>query len=119
MGTWGNGNFQDDEALDWLGSTMFDPLVDFVEANISTTDPLRSKEVVAAVEVLVVLYKKFKEPPPGLRRVTRWRATYLEAWERTRNRGVPKFITARRRVIKKTFDNLLAYSSGWEDIDDE
>ena len=119
MGAWGEGNFQDDETLDWLGEAVFDPLVQFVEDNVSTRDPLRSKQVVAAVEVLVVLYERFGEPPPGLRRVTRWRDAYLAAWERIDfGHAVPLFLAERRRVIEETFARLLAYSSRWEDLDD-
>jgi len=29
--------------------------------------------VVAAVDVLVTLYERYQQPPPGVRRVTRWR----------------------------------------------
>jgi hypothetical protein len=119
MGAWGDGNFQDDETLDWLEETVLDPLVKFIEDNISTRDGQLSKKVVAAVEVLVVLLERFHQPPPGLRRVTRLRDAYLAAWERT-DHGCPvtAFLTERRKVIEKTFADLIAYSGQWEDLDD-
>src|SRR6516162_2924074 len=95
VGAWGEGTFQDDDTRDWLEEVVIDPLVRFVEDNVATRDPDRSKEVVAAVDVLVTLCQRYEAPPPGLRRVTRWRDTYLAAWEQTDfGRAVPAFLAA-------------------------
>ena len=37
VGAWGEGNFQDDETLDWLGEAVFDPLLRFVEEKVGST----------------------------------------------------------------------------------
>jgi hypothetical protein len=111
MGTWGTGNFQDDATLDWVNSTVFQPLIRFIEDNLSSGNERRANQVVAAVDVLMILYDALDEPPPPLSRVTRWRDRYLAAWE-TIDWGdaVPEFIAARRQVVEKTFDRLIEYA---------
>lgn len=118
MSAWGTGNFDDDDTCDWLNSAVLEPLVQFVEDNVSSEDPVPSKEVVAAVEVLVVLYDRFEEPPPGLARVTRWRDAYLAAWETIDWGPNPGYVAERRRVIEVTFGRLIELSSRFEDLDD-
>ena len=116
MGTWGTGNFDDDDTRDWLEEAVLDPLVRFVEDNVSSSDPVRSKEVAAAVEVLAILYGQIEMGPPGLARVTRWRDSYLAAWDAL-HLGVRPDIGARRLVIESAFSKLIDKSSEYEDLD--
>lgn len=110
MGAWGSGNFQDDETLDWVNSAVFQPLIRFIEDNLASGNGRRANQVIAAVEVLMLLYEALHEPPPELSRVIQWRDRYLAAWE-TIDWGdaVPEFIAERRQVVEQTLGRLVEY----------
>jgi hypothetical protein len=112
MGTWGAGNFQDDNALDWLWSEVQQPLLRKIESAVAGHDESNGHTIMAAVEVLTVLCEQLQANPPKPPEVAAWRDAYLAAWEGYIDAlgCKPKFKKERRAVIVNTFDRLLATS---------
>ena len=120
MGAWGAGNFQQDNALDFLGREVQQPLVRHVEtmladpASAQADDPY-SGPIMAAVELLALLTEQVNAVPPKPDTVTRWRDTFLPAWDRTCLNVYfrAEDAAARREVIATTFERLLALAVKW------
>ena len=109
MGTWGAGNFQNDQSLDWLWSDVQKPLIEKLNSETAKHDESSGEEIMAAVEVLAVLCEQLNADPPKPLEVTAWRDAYLRAWESYIDASDPKpgYKEERRAVIVNTFERLL------------
>ncbi len=119
MGSWGAGNFQNDQALDYLGEVMRS-LVGKLEEIID--HPIRAEadepsnfEVMAAVEIITVLCENLNAVPPKPELVAKCQDTFLNAWEKSIDALSPKsgFKEERRAVIAESFEKLKAIAQQW------
>lgn len=110
MGTWDAGNFDDDSALDWLGTEVYDRLVGAIEDGLGEHDEGNGAEIMAAVEILALICENTPMIPPRAEDVARWRKAYLETWHGYIDGldPAPGFKEARRQAIEATFDRLAA-----------
>jgi hypothetical protein len=120
MGVWGAGNFQQDNALDFLWREVQLPLVRQIEKVLpdpacAQADDPDSGPIMAAVEVLAVLAEQVNAVPPKPEEVTQWRDVFLPAWDRTSDDVYFRIedVAARRQVILATFERLQALATKW------
>lgn len=120
MGAWGAGNFEQDNALDFLWREVQHPLVRQVETMLADpasgqADDPYSGPIMAAVELLAVLAEQVNAVPPEPVVVARWRDTFLPAWDRTCLDVYfrAEDAAARREVIVATFERLAALAAKW------
>jgi hypothetical protein len=126
MGTWGNGNFEQDGALDFVFREVQQPLLQKVRSVVekpvlAEADQPDSGPIVAAVEILAMLSEHVNAAPPQPDEVALWMATYLEAWDRT---AADVFfrqedVIERRSVIAATFDRLARLAVSFHSQDAE
>lgn len=114
MGAWGNGNFEQDGALDFVWREVQQPLLQKVrtvveEPVLAEADEPDSGPIVAAVEILSLLSEHVNAAPPKPDEVALWKATFLTAWERTAADVYfrQEDLIERRSIIAATFDRLL------------
>lgn len=111
MGTWGAGNFESDEALDFLWLAVQQPLHRRIAAASAgkETPGLPVTDVMAAAGIILALIDRCGAAPPEPHEVREWRDNYLKQWECEVHEqgGAPDFIEQRRIVIRDTFDTLL------------
>jgi hypothetical protein len=119
MGTWSTGNFQNDQALDYLGSVMHSligKLEEIIEHPIrAEADEPSNFEVMAAVEIITVLCENLNAVPPKPDLVSKCQETFLTSWEKTIDGvgPVPGFKEERRAVIAASFEKLKAIAQEW------
>ncbi len=122
MGWFGEGNFDNDRALDYLGDEVFDPLWEKVAQLLddpdSAADPNEpdSDEIVAAVELLALICENTPAVPPPTASVERCRDNFLRVWTGAMQTWVdsgessrpnPDYVKRRRAVMERTIDRLL------------
>src|SRR5262245_31243933 len=95
MGVWGAGNFQDDQALDYLWSEVQQPLIRRIEKMFTipesaSPDEPDGAQIMAAVEILAVLCENLNAAPPKPEDVEKWHGTYLQIWDGSIDRLDPK-----------------------------
>src|SRR5690349_4292199 len=114
MGTWGPGNFSDDNALDWLGS-LVDELVSGIDRSMAHTELICGHALAARVEVLALLCEQLNAVPPKPEVVTVWRAWHMRTWEAQIDSYHPKpeYKAQRRDVLQATFSRLLNVAARW------
>ncbi|HKI34164.1 MAG TPA: DUF4259 domain-containing protein [Gemmataceae bacterium] len=119
MGTWGAGNFSDDNALDWLGS-LVDELVADIDKGMARPEAICGHWLAAQIEVLALLCEQLNAVPPTPQEVTAWRKTYLQTWEAEIDDydPDPEYKAKRREVIDSTFARLAAVAERWHRHDD-
>jgi RNA polymerase subunit RPABC4/transcription elongation factor Spt4 len=112
MGVWGEGNFSNDGALDYVG-TLVQQLVVRVQALFASEygadlDELGESELMPSVEIISVLCEHCNAVPPRASVVKRWRERYLRIYDEQIEMLDPdaEFKTKRRRVIEATFGKL-------------
>lgn len=111
MGTSGTSNFGSDCALDYFGD-LCDSLIADVENHID--DPELNElgywaDVIPCIAELLVLFDRnglFGSALPSEATAIEWKDKFLAAWDRC-ERIVPEFASERRRVISRTFSNLV------------
>jgi hypothetical protein len=52
VGTWGEGNFDSDSALDWIGNAITDPIIATIEQSMPEHEPQNGEAIMAAVEMM-------------------------------------------------------------------
>jgi predicted secreted protein len=119
MGTWSTGNFQNDQALDYLGEVM-DSLVEKLEKVVKNpilaeADEPSNFEVMAAVEIITVLCENLNAVPPQPALVSKCQETFLTSWEKSIDALVRKsgFKEERRAVIVASFETLKGIAQEW------
>jgi len=114
MGTWGSGNFDSDQALDYLAQVC-DPLVEKLVAivenpSLAEADEDGWEECLVAVEILTRLGGHYisEKLTPSL--VATCRDVLLTEWLASIDEldPDPDYRAARPAVIRESFDKLLA-----------
>ena len=115
MGAWGNGNFEEDGALDFVWREVQQPLLRKIQMMVekpvyAEADEPDSGSIVAAVEILALLSEHVNAAPPKPNEVANWKQTFLEAWDRTAADVYfrQEDVMERRSIIAATFDRLAA-----------
>src|SRR5215831_17393035 len=119
MGTWGEGNFDNDTASEhiWM---LAEGLIKEINEAMSNPKDLEPDElggviVPCNVEMLSLLAgKRWGSSVPKPSVVEHWKATYMEVWESHIDElcrpEYPDHKARRRAVLIKTFDQLLDYA---------
>ncbi|MDR1075587.1 MAG: DUF4259 domain-containing protein [Xanthomonadaceae bacterium] len=116
MGTWGAGNFDNDNAADHLiGICM--PLLEQIEEAMANRSQLEPDEpeadiVTANIEIICCLAEYFGYFPgmlPAEDTIEEWAREYLQIWDDNIDSldPDPDYRIGRREVIAGTFDKLL------------
>ena len=116
MSLWGQGNFQDDAAADYLSVTTR-KLMDEIEAHIHASAELAPGEywataIPCGVDLLVLIARQQwgGHSLPTSAQAESWRMALLEALETDSDgvyEGKPERKRLRERVLRQTFDGLL------------
>jgi hypothetical protein len=131
MGTWGPGNFDSDDAVDYLSGIVrgFVETVEqlFAQGRAGLTDQGEGR-LMPTVEMISVLCDWCQGGPPAVRvvvpprpgMVRRWRQQYLQIYDEQIDGLLPpggdSFGPERRAHIVRTFDRLEVLAmEGWED----
>jgi predicted DNA-binding WGR domain protein len=115
MGTWDSGNFDNDQALDFLGELM-DQLSGRIGEWFGSDSPDLADgegEVIPALAVIQLLTQNCGAAPPKPEQLAAWKKRYLAIFDEQIQEygGEPKFITARRQTIVNTFTGLESLST--------
>ena len=105
MGTWAEGNFDNDSALDFV-----EEIADTVAKEIAEPDGVEDIELVmAAVAVQKALVEHCHAPPPEKSLIESLKSSILKVYDREIDDldPDPEYKGARRRVIEQTFDEYL------------
>ncbi len=121
MGTWGQENFANDGAKEYL-ALLTAKLVATITEVFADEERLRLDEdgeamFMPSVEVLALLCERCNAVPPRPATVAEWGPKYLDLYDATIDRFKPKpgFRAGRRKVIENTFRWLQSLSdSYWE-----
>jgi hypothetical protein len=126
MGAWGNGNFDQDGALDFVWREVQQPLLQKVRSVVEApflaeADEPESGPIVAAVVILALLSEQVNAAPPKPGEVTLWKATFLKAWDRTAADVYfrQEDLIERRSIIAATFDRLALLAVKFHSTDAE
>jgi hypothetical protein len=128
MGTWGAGNFENDDAAEYFIG-LCKPLVEQIRSTVAQPELMQPDEpdsdiMMANVEILAVLGSNigktksdkigrliFPFPLPASDEVGRWKDEYLKVWDGYIEKLAGEdYKVRRRRVIVDTFDRLIAVS---------
>jgi hypothetical protein len=119
MGTWEAGNFDNDEALDYVAEIQA-PLLHQLEhiiadPHLAEPDEPTSARVMAAAEILAILCEQCNAVPPKPDIVTQCQEAYLPVWDGYIDRlePDPEYKLERRKVIQATFERLLNLARQW------
>ena len=108
MGTWGEDNFANDGARDYL-SFLTAQLVARINEVVNHPDRIAPDEdgegmLMPSVEVLALLCERYAAAPPRPATVRQWHEKYLAVFDRDIGLAPSKeFATARRKVVENTF----------------
>jgi hypothetical protein len=112
MGTWGEGNFDDDGALDYLAEVLRS-LVQRIEDVFADEGRLMLDEegeaiLMPSVQIISTLCEHCGGVPPTEATVKKWRKKYLRIFDKQIDGLSPKgdFKVRRRAVIENTFARL-------------
>jgi hypothetical protein len=109
MGTWAEGNFDNDGAMDFLDdllgqmvATVEDVLGDKSRVQL---DEEGEAELMPRVELIALLCERYNATPPQPTVIARWRKKYLKVFDEQINDLSPKddFKKQRRKTIERTF----------------
>jgi hypothetical protein len=128
MGTWGAGNFENDDAAEYFIG-LCKPLVEQIRNTVAQPALMQPDEpdsdiMMANVEILAVLGSNigktnneeigrliFPFPLPASEEVQRWKYEYLKVWDGYIDKlAGGDYKVRRRRVLVDTFDRLIAVS---------
>jgi hypothetical protein len=121
MGTWGEDNFANDGARDYLAMLVARLMATITEV-FSSEDRIALDEdgeamFMPSVEVLALLCERYNAVPPKPSTVRHWHDRYLEVYDRSIDglKRPAEFKAARRKVIEKTFRWLEGLSHSYWD----
>jgi hypothetical protein len=129
MGTWGPGNFDSDDAVDYL-SEVIRSFVDTVEQwfaqGRASLDDQGEGRLMPTVEMITVLCDWCRGGPPAIRVVAppspgvvrRWKQQYVKIYDAQIGALLPRegFAPERRATIVRTFDRLeVLATEDWEE----
>lgn len=112
MGTWAEGNFDNDGALDYVGEVI-DSLVAriedcFAEEGMAALDEDGEAVIVPTVAIISLLHEHCKAAPPHKEAVATWKKNYMAIFDASVENLSPVegYAAARRKVIEDTFTKL-------------
>ena len=112
MNAWGDGNFDNDAAMEYLATTV-EHLVDTVEHVLSTRGRAALSTdgegiLMPSVELIALLCERYGCAAPRAKTVEQWKKKYLKAFDGRRkpSKKPDPDRDARRKVIERTFDWL-------------
>jgi hypothetical protein len=107
MGTWGAGVYQNDHALDLVGSQIDDLIEELTE--LFAKEELAFDDIEGPLIYVHLLAQLAAETDVDVSRTLAisWKARYLAAFTTTIE-GDAAYIAERKKVIAKTFDRLIA-----------
>ena len=113
MGTWGAGNYQNDEALDYIHDFR-DELIAQIEDTINSKhgmepDEPESATMLCNIDLICAINELAKIALMKAETVEQWKTAYLLVWDSHIDGMDPKpgFKADRRKVIVETFDRLI------------
>ncbi|QEY25226.1 DUF4259 domain-containing protein [Neisseria zalophi] len=118
MGAWGTGNFENDEACDWLYEFGEQPTRGFLEKTLDAVyedEYLESNiavEVLAAIETIALIMGNSKENPPGLEDIDIDFETIKNSFDKAL---FDKAIKSINRILDKNDNELYELWEGDED----
>jgi hypothetical protein len=120
MGTWGAGNFDSDNALDYM-SEVEEELIDKIEARLADEEGFDISEdgdgvVMPTLEMLSVLHEHCRLGLPEVDTVRDWKERYLAFFDDQIDGYDPQpgYKEARRTMIEATFMKLEAQAWDYE-----
>ena len=119
MGTWAEGNFDNDGALDYLGD-----IINQITSNIEDIfksgtaaglDECGESELMPGVEIISILCEKCNGVPPEVDVVNRWKKKYLQIYDSQIDKlgADADYKIKRRKIIEDTFNKLLEQSKNF------
>ena len=111
MGTWGTGNFDSDDALDFVFE-LTTQLVEKIELYFAkgATSLVEDGEAVImpSVQILSILREHCEAAPPEVEVVNTWKQRYLLIYDEQIDALDPQpgYKAERRKIIEETFDTL-------------
>ena len=111
MGTWGAGNFENDDAGDYrdaVAREFIKRIEQTFDAGQAHLDEDGEGILIPSVQILSVLHEAIGCAPPNLARVISWKERYLRIYDEEIDGLEPKpdFKIRRREVIQETFEKL-------------
>ncbi len=112
MGTWGNGTFENDAALDFINEQI-DRYIRLIEAIFGDEQRFQLDEdaegmLIPSVEILLALCEHCHGVLPETLDIGAWKTRYLEMFDSQIDalEPTPAFKQERRTVVAATFDKL-------------
>jgi hypothetical protein len=130
MGTWGPGNFDSDQARDYVGN-LAQGLERYIQGILdhqpqgtgdycqASLDELGESRLMPSVAILIALHETFRAGVPRPETVADWRDRYLRVYDDEIDKLAPRpgFKEQRRQVIADTFGRLYELSSTfWKEM---
>jgi hypothetical protein len=119
MGSWGDDNFANDGARDYL-SMLAAKLVATITEIYRDDDRLALEEdgeamFMPSVELLALMCERYGATPPKLATIEQWRERYLQLFDETVEgyNAEPEFQASRRRRIEQTFRWLIGLAESY------
>ena len=123
MGTWGVGNFDDDDARNFLDS-LIRQLKESIEASLipdnlkqpSFLEKYGDSKVVPAIDIICTLCEHYDNPPSlELATVENWREIYLQVYDdMVGSYGTElEYEKERRKAVADTFERLEEIVKKW------
>lgn len=115
MGTWAEGNYANDGALDYVGE-LIDQLTNTInecfEEDGADLDEGGESMLVPSVDLIRVISQHCGASPPEPAVVKKWQKKYLKIYDEQIDDLDPSgtYKTDRREIIVKTFADLLKHS---------
>ena len=122
MTTWGPGNFQNDDVLEYvydiangMKKVIEDCLADEKRASL---DEDGEAVLMPSVVILSVLCEHCKAAPPEEKIVREWQEKYLRIYDEQIDGFEPQraYKIERRKVIEETFEKLAFMAYSWENL---
>ncbi len=121
MHTWAAGNFDNDDAMDYLGEVI-ELLSERVDEILADKRRRRLDEegegrLMPSVELIALLCERYNVRPPREKTIHKWREKYLKVFDGEIDGLDPKpgYKDERRKTIEKTFEWLESLSrTFWE-----
>jgi hypothetical protein len=121
MHTWGEDNFANEGARDYLAllSAKLVATISeiFVDAERLALDEDGESMFMPSVELLALLCERYDVTPPKPSSVQQWQEKYLRVYDASIDKYSPdrRFRVERRKVIEKTFRWLMSLSESYGD----
>jgi hypothetical protein len=111
MGTWGEGNFSNDGALDYLAHVLGhlrETVNELLASPAGDIEDRGEAELMPSVEILAVLCEHLNAAPPEPAEIESWRERYLARFDAQIDALSPRgdFKARRRATIEATFARL-------------